>query len=103
MGLSLLPATGFEMTMEQAAQLLDEKLRGYPWYVSVGVGATTSGPTLFLYVKHSRAAELKQFSSGWYGYPVIIRAVGAVRPASRELSIRPGVDSDSGGWDSSFQ
>ena len=47
------------MTIDEAARTLDERLRGFPWYTAVGVGAHNGAPALFLYVKSVRRAELE--------------------------------------------
>jgi hypothetical protein len=70
------------MTAEHAAKRLDEQLRGYPWYMSVGVGATPEGETIFVYVKSARHRELNNCSKGWMGYRVLVRAVGSIRSIS---------------------
>jgi hypothetical protein len=75
---------------EDAASALDERLRPYPWYLSIGVGNTERGVALFVYVKTARRKELQFLSRGWMGYPVLIRPVGSIRPAAqqeRELSV----------------
>jgi hypothetical protein len=68
------------MSPEIAAHSLDEKLRPYPWYLSVGVGDTERGIALFVYVKSARHRELQVLSRGWMGYPVHIRPVGSIKP-----------------------
>jgi hypothetical protein len=52
------------MTAEQAAKHLDERLRQYPWYVSVGVGEIANGKALFVYVKSLRHPQLKSKRPG---------------------------------------
>jgi hypothetical protein len=47
--------------------------------MSTGVGETTEGQTLFVYVKSSKHPELGTLKGGWMGYKVLIRAVGSVR------------------------
>jgi hypothetical protein len=70
------------MTPEDAALLLDNKLRPYRWYLSIGVGNNERGETaLYLYVKSAHHKELKSLSRGWMGYDVMIRPVGSIRPA----------------------
>lgn len=75
------------MTPESAADLLDKKLRPYPWYVSTGVGDTTDGAALFVYVKTARRRELASLADGWMGYKVVIRPVGSIRPARRTTPV----------------
>jgi hypothetical protein len=67
------------MTADQAANQLDQRLRGHPWYMSVGIGETAEGPTIFVYVRSSRHPELGALRDGWMGYKVLVRAVGSVR------------------------
>jgi hypothetical protein len=66
------------MNAELAANRLDQTLRGQPWYMSVGVGATPDGEAIFVYVKSLRHRELSRLQDGWMGYPVKVRAVGTV-------------------------
>lgn len=70
------------MTAEQAATQLDSKLRGYPWYISTGVGAAD---TIYLYVKSSRHRELNFLRGGWLGYQVVIRSTGSVSALNSHL------------------
>jgi hypothetical protein len=72
------------MSAQQAAKRLDQRLRSYPWYMSVGVGATSGGEAIFVYVKSLRHRELTSLDEGWMGYPVFVRAVGAVKAGGRE-------------------
>ena len=72
------------MTAEQAAKRLDERLRQYPWYMSIGVGDTADGEALFVYVKSIRHPELKALRDGWMGYRVEVRAVGSIRASGHE-------------------
>jgi hypothetical protein len=72
------------MTAEHAAKRLDEQLRHYPWYMSVGVGATPEGEAIFVYVKSAKHPELKSLSTGWMGYRVLVRAVGSIRATEDE-------------------
>jgi hypothetical protein len=74
------------MTAEQAAAQLDQQLRGYPWYVSVGIGETVDGQTIFVYVRSSRHPELGALKDGWMGYKVMVRAVGSVRAIRKPLA-----------------
>jgi hypothetical protein len=66
------------MNAEFAANRLDQRLRGHRWYMSVGVGSTSDGEQIFVYVKSLRHRELNQLQDGWMGYPVKVRAVGTV-------------------------
>jgi hypothetical protein len=74
------------MTAEQAAYQLDQRLRRYSWYMSTGIGETSEGWALFVYVKTPRQPELGALKDGWMGYKVMIRSVGAVRPVSDALA-----------------
>jgi hypothetical protein len=76
------------MTPEDAARLLDSKLRPHQWYLSIGVGNNESGrPALFLYVKSTRHKELKSLTNRWMGYEVIVRPVGSIRPAANQHEV----------------
>jgi hypothetical protein len=66
---------------EEAAQALDNNLRKYPWYVSVGVADDGRSTALYVYVKSRRHKELVYLAQGWMGYQVVIRPVGTIRPA----------------------
>lgn len=68
------------MNAEYAARKLDEKLRPFPWFNSVGVGMTDKGETLFVYVRSMRHRELSEIGKYWMGIPVVIRATGGIRP-----------------------
>jgi hypothetical protein len=68
------------MSPDDAAGALDGRLRPFPWYLSVGVGQNDDGPMLFVYVKSARHRELSDLARGWMGYPVAVRATGAIRP-----------------------
>jgi hypothetical protein len=74
------------MTVEQAAQQLEQRLRGYPWYISVGVGATTDGDAIFVYVKSLRHRELSSLKDKWMGFPVFVRATGTIRALGSKRS-----------------
>jgi hypothetical protein len=71
------------MIAELAAKRLDERLRKHPWYLFSGIGRTSDGEAIFVYVKSRRHRELSALKAGWMGYPVLIRAVGSVRAAQR--------------------
>jgi hypothetical protein len=79
-----LAVMGFNMRPEDAARELDQKLRRYPWYLSVGVGDTERGVALFVYVKSARHHELEFLSHGWMGYPILVRPVGSIKPVARQ-------------------
>jgi hypothetical protein len=69
---------------ENAARALDEKLRPYPWYLSIGIGNTERGVALFVYVKTVHRRELQFLSRGWMGYPVFVRPVGSIKPTAQQ-------------------
>jgi hypothetical protein len=71
------------MTIEQAAQSLNERLRANPWFTAVGIGEHNGEPCLFLYVKSLRHADLAFLHEGWCGYPVEVRRMGPPRVAAR--------------------
>jgi hypothetical protein len=65
----------------EAAERLGERLRGFPWFVSTGVGRLEDGAdVIFLYVKSLRHPQLKALASGWMGYNVLVRQTGSPRP-----------------------
>ena len=68
----------YKVSVEEAAAALDTEFRRYPWFLSVGVGETESGPTLFAYVRSSNHSELARLNNEWRGFTLLIRAVGTV-------------------------
>ena len=74
-------ATGYEMTLDEAALQLHSRYRRFPWFVSVGTGQLSDGHSaIFLYVKSARHPELKTVESSWLGYRVIVRPIGSIKP-----------------------
>jgi hypothetical protein len=76
------------MTIERAAELLQERLSKAPWLVAVGTGEVDGHPSLYLYVNTVRKAELNFLQDGWEGFPVEIRRTGTPRPAPTHQPIR---------------
>jgi hypothetical protein len=75
-----------KMTIEEAAQDLESALRPFSWYLSTGVGATESGPALFVYVKSNSKHVAAAVAGEWQGYRVVVRTVGGVRPLTSPAS-----------------
>ena len=71
-----------ERALDTAARDLEQRLRQYPWFLSIGIGNTDEGAALFVYVKSRRHRPLTEIENGWRGHRVIIRAVGSIRPLS---------------------
>lgn len=70
----------YEMTPEAAALAIDQKLRKFAWYKTVGVGQTPSGLSIFIYVGSERHKELNELQrDGAHGYPVVVRRSGPIR------------------------
>lgn len=75
------------MTPEMAAEKLSAQFRGFPWFVSVGVGRLKDGKdAIFLYVKPGRHQQLRSLDSGWMGYDVLVRQTGLIRPLVRAVA-----------------
>jgi hypothetical protein len=68
-----------EMQPEIAASHLDRRLRPYKWYQACGVGATQSGPAIFVYVSSEKHKELRELGDSWMGYKLVIRRTGPIR------------------------
>jgi hypothetical protein len=67
------------VTADQAANQLEQRLKSFPWFISVGVGSIDDGDAIFLYVKSLRHRELRRLGNRWMGYPTVIRATGTIR------------------------
>jgi hypothetical protein len=72
-------AMAYSQTIDQAAKELDSTLRGFPWYVSTGIGASDFGQTIFVYVTSARSPGVSRIQKHWMGFPVKITPVGKVR------------------------
>ena len=77
-----------EISIEEASRRLSNLLRPQPWYVSVGVGETDEGEVIFLYVTTKRHRELSKLGKNWMGFPLVVEAVGAVRPVQYQHAHR---------------
>jgi hypothetical protein len=69
---------GIDMTVEQAAKLLQSHLKNSPWVTAVGVGET-GNPAIVLYVKSMKSADVEFLKDGWKGFPVVVRKMGSPR------------------------
>jgi hypothetical protein len=67
----------------EAAQQLQDKLRGHAWLTAVAVGGLDDKEVIFVYTKRSvRNKEVEQLKAhGWMGFDVKISRVGQVTPA----------------------
>jgi hypothetical protein len=72
-------AMAYDFSPEEAARRLDAELRPHSWYTSTGVGTTTDGPVLFVYVRTGNHRQLSKLGNKWMGYPLLVRTVGRVR------------------------
>lgn len=68
------------MTINEAAALLQERLRGLPWMTAVGVGVHQGAEAVFLYVTSLRRPELSFLADGWEGFPVVVKKMSSPRP-----------------------
>jgi hypothetical protein len=73
------------MTIENAAQQLQRRFQEAPWLNAVGVGQYDGSPCIFLYVKSVRAARRALSVNEWRKFPIVIRKMGALRPAASTL------------------
>jgi len=69
----------FDMTVEQAAKLLQSHLKSSPWVTAVGVGETDGNPAIVLYVKSMKSADVEFLKDGWKGFPVVVRKMESPR------------------------
>ena len=61
------------MTIQEAANLLYEKIKDKAWYVAVGIGKTSEGDAcLVMYVKDLLSPELKKYQDVWEDFPLKI-------------------------------
>lgn len=72
---------GVAMGINEAAELLQKRLRGYSWLTAVAVGGLDDKEVIFVYtrypVNHKELEMLK--SQGWHGYDVKVERVGVAR------------------------
>lgn len=72
-----------KMTIREVAELHDDYLRQFSWFVGVGIGAEDGDDIIFVYVssrRHHELDELDEREWGHLGYPVSIQVTGRVRP-----------------------
>jgi hypothetical protein len=67
------------MTIDEAAESLEQRYHTEPWYTAVGVGRFEGAPALFLYVKTTRGVDPVLSKEGWEGYHVEVRKMGTPR------------------------
>jgi hypothetical protein len=67
------------MTIEEAADALQERLRGAPWLTAVGIGEYEGAPCIYLYVKSLKQADVSSLKDGWEGFHVVVRKAGSPR------------------------
>jgi hypothetical protein len=72
-------ATESNMTIEEAAKLLQARLQASPWLTAVGVGDAEGTPCIVLYVKSQKDAKVDFLRDGWKGFPVVVRKMGSPR------------------------
>jgi hypothetical protein len=67
------------MTIDEAAQSLEQRYRDSSWFTAVGVGTHNGNPSLFLYVKTTKGIDSSLTKNGWEGYHVEVRKMGTPR------------------------
>jgi hypothetical protein len=77
------------MTIEAAAESLQTRLTGSPWFTAIGVGGRQEQPILYVYSKSLRGVDTAMFEDGWQGYPVQFVKVGTVRPVTPKKAPHP--------------
>ena len=70
-----------QLTFREAAESLQQELRGFPWLVSVGMGRPKGEETLYVYVTSLKQPKIDELRSGYRGFPVLIEKTGRFRPA----------------------
>ena len=70
------------MDIDGAAKLLQSKLMGSPWFTAVGIGQEKGQEAIVLYVTSPQLAKQQFRELTWYGFPVVIRRMGAPRVLS---------------------
>ena len=64
------------MTIDEAAQALQNEVSRNPWYIGIGIGEHDGRPSLYLYVKHTKGVDLSFLKDGWKGFHVEIQKTG---------------------------
>jgi hypothetical protein len=72
------------VSIYEAAEELQAKLRGYDWLLSVAVGGLDDKEVIFVFTKRTvKSKELEGLTaSGWRGFEVKIEKVGRAMPAN---------------------
>lgn len=78
------------MDIENAAQELHRRFQHSTWFTSVGIGKDAGRDCIFLYVRSLDRARASFRDSLWYGYPVVLRKMRALRPAPGRQMIAGG-------------
>lgn len=72
------------ITIEEAVKLLVQRLRLFPWFITIGIDcppSPTPASIIHVYVKRKKPKELVFLDNGWYGYEVCIHVTGgSVKP-----------------------
>ena len=76
------------MTVEQAADLLSERLRSAPWLTTIGVGQENGSPCIYVYVKSLDPIAVAFLKEGWHGFRVLVRKMRSPRPVPTARSGR---------------
>lgn len=72
-----------ESEIERAADMLEERLRGRPWFISLGVGRNEDGDAIFIYSRNLSGPKRFRLASDWMGFPVVVRPVGGINGGIR--------------------
>ena len=76
------------MSVNEAAQRLAKRLRGANWLHAVAVGKEAGNECIYLYVKKDPPKDLPDLRDLGDQFPVIIRKIGAIRPALSRSPLR---------------
>jgi len=70
-----------DVTPDDAADLLHDRLHEEPWFNMVGAGIHEGRPAIYLYVKRMRGIKLPFTNGEWEGFPVLVMKLGTLYPA----------------------
>lgn len=70
------------MDIRTAAGHLYNKLRRHSWFAMVGIGIDNDKEALLVYVKSARFKINERPPKTWEGYPVIVKNIKKITPAS---------------------
>ena len=71
------------MNIDEAAEKLNQHLRGNDWLMAVAVGGLDDKEVIFVYTKRTvKSRELVDLiANGWHGFEVKVQRIGQILPA----------------------